>query len=211
MDISFKKIVELLEIDAPTHFTAKDKLDKENYVSCRIMGEVEKNSIIAGIHDPKCNYDSSDTGLHFPDISATEYYELETKRNSVAIKCRINDISNKMIVYLSEIPIVFATYCVLHEYGHWIYFLNTKMTPYEYCEAERKERAPYEKIAKELYEMPDNSPIKIALAEKFDREIYSQFSSEKAANKYAFEHIADVISKVRNFLGYSEQDLFNQH
>ena len=32
MEMNFRNLVEVLGIDAPVHFTPKDKLDKQNYV-----------------------------------------------------------------------------------------------------------------------------------------------------------------------------------
>lgn len=210
MNLDFRKIVELLEIDAPVHFTAKDKLNKKDYVFCRFMSKAEQEAIIEGKHSLDKTYDSSDLGLHFPDIKTDEYYELELKRNPVAITSHIKELSSQMIVYTNEIPLLFAVHCILHEYGHWIYFLGTGMSSYEYCESEKRIRQPYEKIAKEIYSMPDWHPYKLIAAEQYEENIYSQFSSEKAANQYASEHIIDSMKKVREFLGYSEQDLLNQ-
>ena len=76
------------------------------------------------------------------------------------------------------------------------YFKETGLTSYEYCEQERKERLPHEKTAREIYKMPDRLPYKRYLAERYDKEIYSQFSSEQAANKYALAHIKDAIETV---------------
>ena len=87
-------------------------------------------------------------------------------------------------------------YCVLHEYGHWLYFKETGLTSYEYCEQEKKERQPHEKVAREIYEMPDWDPYKQYLAERYEKEIYSQFTSEQAANKYALEHIEEAMQAV---------------
>jgi len=210
LSIDFRDIVKILDIDAPVHFTPKDKINKKNYVFCRFMGNDECAAIISGRHDPNASYDNCDIGLHFPDIDVEEYCALETIRNPVAISSYINNISNQMPVYLSEIEVLFAIHCVLHEYGHWLYFLSTGMTSFEYCEAEKKERQPYENTAKEIYDMPDWHPNKRILAEKYEKEIYSQFSSELAANQYALEHIMEAMVKVREFLGYTEQDLIDQ-
>lgn len=210
MNLDFRKIVELLEIDAPVHFTPKSQLNKKDYVFCLFMGNEEKSAIKAGTHTLNGNYDTSDIGLHFPDIEIEEYYELESNRNPFAINSHIGKISNQMIVYPTEIPLLFALHCILHEYGHWIYFLSTGMSSYDYCEEEKKVRQPYEKMVNNIYKMPDCSLYKRIAAKKYEEEIYSQFPSEKSANQYAAEHILEAVTKIRNFLGYSEQDLCNQ-
>lgn len=193
MDIKFRELVAILKIDAPVHFTPKEMLNKKDYVYCKFMGEEECAAITAGKHDPLANYDDSDIGLHFPDIGVEEYYELEKNRNPAGIRTHICEASSQMIINIEDIPIAFAVHCVLHEYGHWLYFKETGLTSYEYCEQERKERQPHEKVARGIYEMPDWDPYKQYLAERYEKEIYSQFTSEQAANKYALEHIEEAV------------------
>ena len=196
MDISFRDLVVLLKFNAPVHFTPKEKLNKQNYVFCKFMGDEESTAIIAGNHNPNVNYDNSDIGLYFPDLGLEEYYELEKSRNPIGISTHICEISSQMSINIEDIPIVFAVHCVLHEYGHWLYFNETGLSSYEYCEQEKKERQPYENTAREIYKMPDWDPYKRYLAERYDKEIYSKFSSEHAANKYALEHIEEAVRKV---------------
>lgn len=196
MDICFRDLVALLNVDAPVHFTPKDKLNKQNYVFYKFMGDEEFAAIIAGNHDPNANYDISDIGLHFPDLGLEEYYELEKARNPVGISTHIYEISSQIRINIEDIPIVFAVYCVLHEYGHWLHFKKSGLTSCEYYEQEKKERLPHENTAREIYKMADWDPYKRYLAERYDREIYSKFSSEAAANKYALEHIQESLNKI---------------
>jgi len=44
--------------------------------------------------------------------------------------------------------------------------------------------------------MPDWHPSKWYYAERYDEEIYSKFSSEQEANKYALGHIEDAMKTV---------------
>lgn len=199
MNLSFREIVEILDIDAPIHFTPREQLDKTDYVFCRYMGNAERDAIMTGNYNPDTRYDDDDIGLHFPDISVDEYYELETVRNPVAIHSHICDISSKMVVPVSEFPVFFSVHCALHEYGHWIYFLNSGMSAYEFCMAETQVRKPYEKMAQDIYNIPDWAPHKTALAKKYE-EIYSHFPSEAAANQYAMNHIVEAIAKIHSYL-----------
>jgi len=77
MEINYRQLVSILNIDAPIHFTPRDQLDKTNYVSCRFMGDDERDAILTGTHLPDGYYDSSDIGLYFPDIDVEEHYNLE--------------------------------------------------------------------------------------------------------------------------------------
>ena len=205
-ELSFRDIVKLLTIDAPIHYTSRNELNKENYVSCRYMGNAEADAIRAGSHSTECHYDSSDVGFYFPDIKVNEYYALEKLRNPVAIDSCISRISFQMKVFTDEIPIVHSVYCVLHEYGHWFHFLERGKTTYEYERLEYAARHPYETMEKEIRALPDGA-YKRVLARRYEDEIYSQFPSERAADEYALEHIAEAMTKVRDFLGYTEQDL----
>ena len=196
MEFNFRDLVDLLGIDAPVHFTPKDELNRQDYVFCKYMGEDECAAIIAGNHDMNTQYDDSDVGLHFPDIGIEDYFELENSRNPVGIQTHIREVSSLMCIKLEDIPIVFAVHCVLHEYGHWLYFKETGLTAYEFCQQEKKERQPYENITREIYNIPDWHPSKWFYAERYDEEIYSKFSSEQEANKYALDHIEDAMRTV---------------
>ncbi len=209
ISIDFKKLIDILNIDAPVHFTNRNELNKENYVLCKIMGVEEKNALIKGTHDQKKKYNNEDLGLYFPDVDIEEYLQLERNRNPMAIESRMNEISYITRVYIKEYSLVLAIYSVLHEYGHWIYFKNSKKTSYEYCEMERKIRQPHKELLKKIYEMNDCDPMKRILGEKYNEEIYSKYPSEKFADEYAKEHILEALETVRNALKYNEKDLIN--
>lgn len=207
VDISIRQLVELMDIDSPIYFTEKDKLNRENYFYFQPMGEAEVEAIRNHNHNPQCDYDPAGSGLHLPDITATEYLELENSRNPVGIESIFNLISQQMIAFIAEYPILLATFSVLHEYGHWIHFKNSGKTPYEYAQEEANERKLHEKTVRGIYLMDDWDPYKVIQARRYHNEIYSQYTSEKFANEYAMEHFADALEKVRSSMGYTEQNL----
>lgn len=207
VDICIRQLVELMGIDSPIYFTEKDKLNKENYFYFQPMGEAEVDAIRNRNHNPQYDYDPTGSGLHLPDITATEYLELENSRNPVAVESIINLISQHMIAFIVEYPILLATFSVLHEYGHWVHYKNSGKSPYEYALMETNERRPHEKTARGINAMDDWDPYKIILGRRYHNEIYSQFTSEKFANEYAMEHFDDALEKVRSSIGYTEQNL----
>lgn len=207
--IDFRKLIEILNIDAPVHFTPRDKLNKKDYVMCKMMGEEEVKAIVDGTHNPNKKYNDEDLGLYFPDVDIDEYLQLENERNPMAINSRIAELSFITRVYIKEYSLVIAIYTILHEYGHWKYFLESGKTSYEYCEMEKSIRQPTEKIWKQIYNMNDHDPMKCILGEKYNTEIYSQFPSEKYADDYAKEHFLESMGVVRTALGYDEDDLLN--
>lgn len=119
----------------------------------------------------------------------------------------INLISQQMIAFVVEYPILLATFSVLHEHGHWIHFKNSGKTPYEYMQMEANERKPHEETVRGIYLMADWDPYKVFLARRYHNENYSQYTSEKFANEYALEHFADALERVRSYIGYTEQHL----
>ena len=123
MKISFRKLVSILEIDVPIHFTPEDELKRDNYVFCRFMGEAEKEAVLSGTHELGIIYNENDVGLHLPDIDIERYYELEKGRNPVAIRSVISAISYRMRVCISEIPLVYSIFCMNMVIG---YFFKTR-------------------------------------------------------------------------------------
>lgn len=196
MELHFRDIVDVLEIKAPVYYTPSEQLNKENYVYFRAFGDEEVQAIKNKTYDLGCNYDRTGSGLHLPDISVREYYELEQRRNPFAIKRIIDMISFQMTITLDEIPMAVAVFAILHELGHWEYFCKSGMTPYEYQRKEAEERRPYEKSRKYIYDMDDTSPLKLVLAAKYE-DCYSQLPSEIAANQYAISHIVESVERVR--------------
>lgn len=206
--ITFKKLVGILELDkiAPIHFHCKDELNKENYVFFRYLGNEEKEALISGTHDDTKEYNESDIGVHLPDLDIKEYYELEMNRNPFIINSVINKISYLTKVWVNEYCLVWAIYCVLHEVGHWLDFINSGKTSYEFSIMEKSYREELDKEAKVIYQMDDYSLQKRLLMEKFNQK-YKEIPSEKAADEYAFSTLISSLDRVREKLGYTTHNL----
>ena len=192
MAIGFMDIVRLLNIDAPVHFTPREKLDKQNYVSTRIMSDEERDAIFDHTHDISKNYNCAEVGLYFPDIEVDEYYSLECQRNPVAIEVEIEELQKIIPIEKSDISLIWAIFCVLHKYGHWIHFKNSGMTAKEYCEERFPEHKKILPMVERIATMPDFHPNKWMLARELHK-IYAELPDERAANEYAIEHIADAV------------------
>lgn len=206
--ITFKELVNILELDeiAPIHFHCPEELDKNNYVFFRYMGNEEKEALKNGIHDVNKQYDNSDIGVHLPDLDIKQYYELEMKRNPLSIHSVIEQISYKTEVWIKEYYLVWSTYCVLHETGHWLDFINSGKTNYEFSLIEKSYREELDREAKSIYRMNDYSPQKKVLMEEYNRK-YKEIPSEKAADDYALSNIIPSLEKIREKLGYTTNDL----
>lgn len=206
--ISFRELVQILELDkkASIHYHPRDELSKNNYVFFRYLGNEEEEALINGTHDKGKVYNNSDIGVHLPDLDIKQYYELEMKRNPSNIQSVIGKISYETPVWIKEYYLVWAIYCVLHEIGHWIDFVNSGKTSYEFSIIEKGYREGLEKEAKVISQINDYSPQKRLLMEEYNRK-YKEIPSEKAADDYAFSNLIPSLNKVREKLGYTESDL----
>lgn len=206
--ITFRELIEILELDriAPIHFHNPEELNKNNYVFFRYLGNEEKESLINGIHDENKQYDNSDIGIHLPDLDVKQYYELEMKRNPLNIHSVIEQISYETEVWIKEYYVVWSIYCVLHEVGHWLDFVNSGKTSYEFSLIEKSYREELDKKAKVIYKMNDYSPQKQLLMEEYNRK-YKEIPSEKAADDYAFSNLILSLNRVREKLDYTTSDL----
>lgn len=206
--ITFRQLVEYIKDyigDAPVHFTPIDKLDKTDYVSCRFMGNEEADAIRHGKHNTETQFDNRDVGIHLPDITIKQLFCLESQRNPAAQRVILADLNAERILYNKERQLWFALFCILHEVGHWKYFIQSGLSAFDYEKSEHEIRDKFEKIAVRLYEMPDFLPEKMTLAEQYHKESHAQIPSEKAADEYALKHFDNALTKVRKALGYDEE------
>lgn len=207
--MTFRELIEILELDkiAPIHFQKLEDISKNNYVFFRYLGNEEKKALINGTHDENKRYDNSDLGVYLPDIDIKQCYIIETKRNPFSISYVNEQISYKMgCVWTKELYLVWSLYCALHEVGHWLDFVNSGKTSYEFSIMEKGYREEIDREAEMLYNMNDYFPQKRILAEEYVRKYY-EIPSEKAANDYAFSNFVPALNKVREKLGYTTDDL----
>ena len=196
MTIGFRDIIRILNIDAPIHFTLRVELDKQNYVSTCYMSDEERDAILDFTHDSKKKYNCAKVGLHFPDISIDEYYLLECQRNPAAIEAEMEELQKVISIDKKDVPLIWATFCVLHEYGHWIHFKNSNMTAKKYCEERFSGHQRLIPMERRIAAIPDFYPGKWMLEKELHR-AYAELPDEKAANEYAIEHIADAITSIK--------------
>lgn len=213
--ISFRDLINGLGdyiSDIPVYFTPEDKLNPENYVYFVFMGKEEADAIRHGVYDAEIQYDNSDVGLHFPNITIDYYYELEKMRNPVAQRINMENLQNNRIMNDMEKHLWFALFCVLHEIGHWHHFKMSGLSAIDYEKSIHAITEVYENYANMIYKMSNINPLKIICAEQYHRESHEKIPSEKAADEYALEHFDEALSLVRKALGYDEEWLlFHSH
>lgn len=207
---TFKEIWEILKPDVspPCHFHPLETLNKQNYVSCQFLGIAEFNALRNGSHSNTTEYDQSDVGVHFPDTDIATFLHLEQNRNPINIDQVMDDISNLFLIYQVEYAVVFSIYCILHEIGHWKHFVDSGKQAYEYYLEDLNNRKDLLRIRQFIYDLPNDSPLKKVLSIDYNKQ-YRNIPSEYAADQFAFSHILPSIDKVRNALGYTEDDLLH--
>lgn len=133
------------------------------------------------------DYDTSECGVYFPDLSAEEVYEKEKMRNPVAVVYRIKRLREITRISQDDEALALAVYSVLHEYGHWIDFM--KVGPIAYNALFKKsmqEQATVQQLNNELYRMSDDHPLKMIYAEEAVRK-YEQLPQERIAIEYTMK------------------------
>lgn len=196
-----------MEIQAPITFTPKEKINNKNLAFCHI---VNTNSVPFNSDYFYNIFEFNKIGIHLPDIEINEFFELEKRRNIIAVQNileKVNQIMTRTL--LNERALQFTVFVVLHEYGHWRHFIKSGLSPQEYILEENKYRNSLEKERAEIFKLPDYS-LEKKIKSKIFNEKYNQIPSEIAANKYATLTLKKYMKKIRKKLGYTEDDLFNQ-
>lgn len=209
IDISIRELVKMMNLEeVPIYFHDKDKLEKENYMFFQYVGNEEKEALQNGTHVEDKEYSNYGIGVHVPDVTIREYYDLEMKRNPYSVNSLIQDISCIFTVWIKEYALVLAVFSILHEVGHWFDFKNSGKTGYQFVMNEQEGRKILAKEAKAIYQMNDFNPQKRCLAIEYNKK-YRDNPLEKRADEYALKNIQLILEMIREKMGYTEKDLLN--
>jgi hypothetical protein len=198
--MKIRELINILDLNklAPIHFV--DVNNNKKYIECVHMTEEEMNDFENNCWNKEKEYNQDGLGIYIPDITVEELYDLENYRNSTNLRKVINDISCLFQVRIDKQKIIFATYVVLHEIGHWINFKKSGMTSLEYSLWDSEFRKVASQYSAKVRAMPNNLPVKYLYAEKAV-EMYKNIPSEKLADEYAFKNIERNL----NILGIDTQ------
>lgn len=196
MIITLKDLVTILKLNkiAPIHYQSPDKLNRENYMFFRFMSSQEQTDLENNNWNKNIEYTKEELGVYVPDLTIDEFISLEKERNYV--HDIMNLVSYTITVPMNEYNLIFAIFCLLHEVGHWIQFIEMGLSSYDYFQWDKRYRADLVKDSKIIYNMPDNLFEKHILVKDYN-ERYRKIPSEMAADKYAFKHINKSIKVVR--------------
>ncbi|MGG7059852.1 hypothetical protein ACQPUZ_16420 [Clostridium tertium] len=187
-------IIELgVENLAPFHFV--DNLEDREYAKCKHMSDEELKDYNNGVHDKNKIYNESELGIYLINTNIDNLYNMAIESNPYFVKSMINEISYYIKVDFKYKSIIYATYTILHEVGHWINFKKTNMSSLEYSIWDAKYRRKVNKFFNGVREMNDDDPFKYIYADEYN-EMYKNIPSEKEANEFTLNNIKDYLSKI---------------
>lgn len=188
MNESIRDIIDILELSdaVPLHFLPYSKMGgKLSYCTC----------------DPKIQ------GIYFADLRANDLYNVACKGKPYEIEYVINKYGHYFPSNESPSYLIYTTWTVLHEYGHWIDFLGSKMTNEEYNNFLRRGRKEVEAGENDIKSLSEEDPQKSILAKKYLIDYYS-LPSENIAEKYVALHFKEkyklVIDRILKPLAYMD-------
>lgn len=171
-----KELVDKIKVSdlAPIYFL--NDFSKERFAECRHMADEEQQ-----------------LGVYLANTDIDEYYDLQSKYNPIHLHQVINDISYLFMVTIRDEKIIYATYVILHEIGHWINFKNSGMSSLEYAKWDATFRSDPHKFSEWVRSIPDNHPEKYRYAEEAVKQ-YRNIPAEKEADKYAFNNLKEKLN-----------------
>ncbi len=186
--MKISELVNILGVDklAPIHLM--ENYDEEKFAECKHLTEEEKNDFQKSCWIEGKDYDTSELGVYLANVDVEKYYEFEYKYNPWQLKEIIDDISFLFFLKFEDVAIIYATYAILHEVGHWINFKKSGMTSIEYAKWDYSYRYEANKYSERLRRMSNSIPIKWADAKEAVAK-YRNIPAEKMADEYAFENL----------------------
>jgi hypothetical protein len=140
-------------------------------------------------------------GIHILDIDFYEYARRKHKTNRVNYSYMLNMIKQR-IKYdnIRMDAFLFATFCLYHEEGHWLDFIQSGLSGKEYMQEDYKYRKSIEDIGDQIVQMDDNNPEKEKLAYQHTV-LYRNIPIELIADNYACKELStniDFIKRIFN-------------
>lgn len=189
----------ICDITVPINYCKESVIDK--FVSNSIMsfecvsGE-ERKTYENLTEDEKKDFVSSSAHINIMLISVERLYELYHIGISCDYDMTINMIKNSISVNKDNEKLMFTTFVILHEFGHWNDFVSKDSKPYFYNQDENEQREVYDLKVKILNDksLQEKSDYKIKEQLKKWWNRYNAVPCEKRANDYAISKIKAAYS-----------------
>lgn len=134
-------------------------------------------------------------GIFLPDVYASEFFYQEERTNYISTMAYMRMINDLQSVEIESYDLLFASFVVLHEYGHWLHFRRSRKSGLDYVLWLDKFLAPVERQRQVLDMIPDSEPIKEELVVEHIN-AYNAMPQEFSANKYALKRVGKLYQKV---------------
>ena len=197
--ITFKKIVEGLNIDAPyEYYVVDDSKNKVHLLWLDVLAEEDRVYFESLSQDEKMKYKTESAKIFIPRMAIYKYKNLDEEGGGYSFAYTLNRIKSFYTNEIDDECLAVAVYIILHELGHWN-DLKTKefyVWEYAYKDSEESRKAFDEQRAFEVvggrYDEKTRKELALALLEKSN-----STPIEDRANKFADEHFAEYYSLVK--------------
>jgi hypothetical protein len=164
----------------------------------QVHNPTEKNDILNDKWDSSNTYDNSSIGIYIPNITTDQLAYLENERNPWSFEQILDIVSFKIPVSIEDTNLIYSTFAILHEFGHWFHFINSKMSTYQFYQLESKQRDSLNPLHQELLSLSDYSYEKHRLAKEYNS-LYRKLPSEKIADDFALQYIEESIDIIKRY------------
>lgn len=144
--------------------------------------------------EEKIDFVSSSSYINMLPISVETLYDLYHSGISCDYDMTISMIKKFVPVNKDNEKLLFASFVILHEFGHWNDFVSKDKKPYFYMQEENERREVYELKVKILNDksLQEKSEHKIKEQLRKWTNRYNALPCETRANDYAFLKINDI-------------------
>jgi len=191
MDTPLKDLIDILELSnvAPFHFYSHSEKHTLFAYCCYVTPEEIKNWKNQGLTFHHENH-SNELGIHLVNMSAFSLFSMAKERNPYDVKYVINTVGQTYLPNMSPPQLIYATYLILHEVGHWLHFQKSGMSSLDYMKWISPGRTDLDNRAKCIRALSDSDPRKAKLAEVYHTD-YQNLPSEVVADQYAVQNFKD--------------------
>lgn len=156
---------------------------------------VARRDIADNVQAEFCAFAKEQAGIYLPDVYASDFYWLEQQHNYISTLAYMRMINDLVAMDIEHYELLFASFVVLHEYGHWLHFRRYRGGSLAYIKWLNRQFGPVERQAEILAQIPAAEPIKEDLtAQHIDA--YNAMPQEFSANKYALKHLPAFYQKI---------------
>lgn len=187
----------IYDIDVPINYCKESPNDLyiPNYIISFECVSGEERSIYENlIEEKKKDFISNSAHINILHISVERLYELYHMGISCDYDMTIDMIKKYVSVSKDNEKLLFATFLILHEFGHWDDFISKDKKPFFYTQDENEQREVYDLKVRILNDqtLQQKSDYKIKEQLRKWTNRYNAVPCEKRANDYAISKINEV-------------------